>query len=62
MTEEVKTPEAAPQPMYPIVLSAQEVQVVVGALRKLPMEQVEGLVHNIVTQFNNVHASLQPKE
>ncbi len=69
MTEEVKTPEApqAPtptpaQPMYPIVLSAQEVQAILGMVRKFPMEQVEGLVHNIITQFNNIHASLQPKE
>lgn len=69
MTEEAKTPETpapqAPQPanpMYPIVLNAQEVQAIIGMLRKFPMEQVEGLVHNIITQFNNIHASLQPKE
>jgi hypothetical protein len=67
MTEEVQTPEASQEPtpanpMYPIVLTAQEVQGIVGVLRKLPMEQVEGLVHNIITQFNNIHATLQPKE
>jgi hypothetical protein len=69
MTEEVKTPEtSAPQapqpanPLYPIALTAQEVQGIIGVLRKLPMEQVEGLVYNITTQFNNIHASLQPKE
>jgi hypothetical protein len=66
MTEEVKTPEApqapAPQPMYPIVLSVQEVQAILGMVRKFPMEQVEGLVNNIITQFNSIHASLQPKE
>jgi len=66
MTEEVQTPEApevpTPPPMYPIVLTAQEVQGIIGVLRKLPMEQVEGLVHNIITQFNNAHAAMQPKE
>jgi hypothetical protein len=60
MSDEVQTPEtAAPQHMYPIVLSVQEVQGIVNVLRKLPMEQVEGLVYNITNQFNNIHASLQ---
>jgi hypothetical protein len=48
--------------MYPIVLSAQDVQGIIGVLRKLPMEQVEGLVHNIITQFNTIHAAMQSGE
>ena len=61
MTEEVQTPEAPKpaNPLYPIALTAQEVQGILNVLRKLPMEQVEGLVYNITTQFNNIHASLQ---
>jgi hypothetical protein len=67
MTEEVQTPQAqqelSNQPvLYPIALTAQEVQGIVGVLKKLPMEQVEGLVGNIINQFNNIQASLQPKE
>jgi len=61
MSEEVQTPQE-PQPanpLYPIALTAQEVQAIIGMVRKFPMEQVEGLVHNIITQFNNIHASLQ---
>lgn len=59
MTEEVKTEAAVPQHMYPIVLTAQEVQGIIAMVRKFPMEQVEGLVHNIITQFNNIHNTLQ---
>ena len=57
-----QAPTPTPTPLYPIALTAQEVQAILNMVRKFPMEQVEGLVHNIVTQFNNIHATLQPKE
>jgi hypothetical protein len=43
----------------PIVLSVAEIQGILSALRKFPMEQVETLVMNIQTQANQIIASMQ---
>lgn len=60
MTEEVKTP--APQPQLPIVLTVPEIQGVLSALRKFPMEQVEGLVMNIQNQANAILQQMKQPE
>jgi hypothetical protein len=42
----------------PIILTLREIQGVLTALRKFPMEQVETLVNNIQGQANNVLAQI----
>ena len=42
----------------PIILTLREIQGVLTALRKFPMEQVESLVNNIQGQANNVLAQI----
>jgi hypothetical protein len=61
MTEEVKTPEA-PQPQLPIVLTVAEIQGILTALRKFPMEQVEGLVMKIQNQANSLLQQMNKAE
>ena len=60
MTEEVKTP--APQPQLPIVLTVSEIQGILSALRKFPMEQVEALVMNIQNQANAILQQMKQPE
>jgi hypothetical protein len=55
-------PAPQPQQVIPILLTAQEINGLVVLLRKFPMEQIEGLVGNIRTQFNNFVTATQPKE
>lgn len=43
----------------PIVLTTREIQGVLSALRKFPMEQVEALVLNIQAQANQALANIQ---
>lgn len=59
MTEEVKKPQ---EPQLPIVLSVSEIQGILAALRKFPMEQVEALVMNIQNQANLVLAKMKQAE
>jgi hypothetical protein len=61
MTDQTQTPEQ-PDPNavpLPIVLTKGEVQALLNALRKFPMEQVEGLVFKIHAQANQALAAIQ---
>jgi hypothetical protein len=51
-----------PSLTLPIVLSLQEIQGVLFALRKLPMEQAEGLVNNIQAQANQILQQMKQAE
>ncbi len=66
MSDEQKAaaPETAPLEQHcPLMLTIKEIEGVLIALRKLPMEVSEGLVNKIRTQANNaINASNQPKE
>lgn len=51
MKNKVVTQEQAPQKKYNFELTLNEANVVITALKKLPMEYVEALVNNMDGQF-----------
>ena len=51
--QETAQTAGTPKPVVPILLTAQEIDGILMVLRKLPMEQVEGLVANIRNQYIN---------
>lgn len=57
MTEEVKTPDFGPE--LNLRLNVAEINFIVTALRKLPMEHTEGLVNKIRVQSNAGYAAYQ---
>jgi hypothetical protein len=61
MTEEVKAQDPVDIKL-PIVLSLPEIQGILGALRKFPMEQVEGLVMSIQNQANLLLAQMKQND
>jgi hypothetical protein len=61
MTEEVKAHDPV-NPQLPIVLSLPEIQGILSALRKFPMEQVEAVVMNIQNQANLLLAQMKQAE
>jgi hypothetical protein len=61
MTEEVKAHDPV-DTRLPIVLSLPEIQGILSALRKFPMEQVEGLVMNIQNQANLLLAQMKQND
>jgi hypothetical protein len=61
MTEEVKAHDPV-DTRLPIVLSLPEIQGILSALRKFPMEQVEALVMNIQNQANLLLAQMKQTE
>jgi hypothetical protein len=60
VSEEAQTIDTTTQ--IPMLLTVAEVQGVLFALRKLPMEQAEALVYNIQTQANTFLQNMTPKE
>jgi len=57
-TQETVVQEDQGAMQLPIILTLREIQGVLTALRKFPMEQVESLVNNIQGQANNVLAQI----